>query len=233
MLTVLLHGLPFDGRMWSEADRQVNENTLVPDLFCLGDSIVDWAEAVLAMAGSEEILVVGSSVGGSCALEIAQLAPTQVSGIVLIGSKASVRPDPIARDQAIRTLETDGMYAAWRAYWEPLFGPSTPPSVLSSARDLALSQDVRHVANGVRAFHDRPDLSEFAASWRKPLVVVSGAHDRTPRPSTIRALGQGPNRRFHVVNDSGHYVNLEQPQQLQSILVFVTNFKTPVKISQN
>jgi pimeloyl-ACP methyl ester carboxylesterase len=219
MLTVLLHALPFDGRMWSDADRQINTNVLAPDLFRLGNSIGDWAEAVLAMTGSEEMLVVGSSVGGSCALEIARLAPKQVSAIVLIGSKASVRPDPIARDQAIRTLETEGMDAAWSAYWAPLFGTSTPRSVLSSARELAWSQDVHQVASGVRAFHDRRDLSGFAASWRKPFIVISGDQDRTPPSAAIRALGRGPKRRFHIVEDCGHYVNLERPQQLQSILV--------------
>jgi pimeloyl-ACP methyl ester carboxylesterase len=219
MLTVFLHALPFDGRMWSAADRLINTNVLVPDLFSHGDSIVEWAEAALAMAGSEEMLVVGSSVGGSCALELALLAPKQVSAIVLIGCKASVRPDPIARDQAIHTLETQGMDAAWSAYWAPLFGTSTPLSVLSFARDLALSQDVQQVVNGVRAFHDRRDLSEVVASWRKPLIVISGDQDRTPPSTATRALGQGPNRNFHLVNDCGHYVSLEQPKQLQSILV--------------
>ena len=218
MLTVLLHALPFDARMWSEVDCQVNENVLVPDLFGLGGSITDWAEAILAQAGSREMLVVGCSVGGSCALELAQLAPKQVSGIVLIGAKASVRPDPVARDQAIRTLETQGLEQAWSAYWAPLFGASTDPEVLASARELALSQDVSHVVNGVRAFHDRSDLSEFAAAWSKPLVVVSGDQDRTPPVSAIHPLGRGPDRRLYLIEDCGHYVNLEQPERLHSIL---------------
>ncbi len=218
MLIVLLHALPFDGRMWSEEDLQVSANVLVPDLFELGDSITDWAEAVLAKAGGEEILAIGNSVGGSCALELAYLAPKQVSALVLIGSKASVRPDPIAREQAIRTLETEGLGAAWSAYWEPLFGASVSPNVLSSARELAMSQDVHQVVNGVRAFYDRKDRSEFAASWPKPLVVISGDQDRTPPPSAIREPGEGPKRRFHIVHDCGHYVSLEQPQRFHSIV---------------
>lgn len=218
MLTVLLHALPFDGRMWSEAECKVNKNVLVPDLFSFGESIANWAEAILAEAGSQDMLVVGCSVGGTCALELAQLAPKQVAGIVLIGAKASVRPDPMARDQAIRTLETQGLEQAWNAYWAPLFGASTAPHVLSSARELALSQDVSHVVNGVRAFHNRRDHSEFAASWSKPLVIVCGDEDRTPPVAAVRALGGGPDRNFHLIEDCGHYVNLEQPERFHSIL---------------
>jgi pimeloyl-ACP methyl ester carboxylesterase len=218
MLTVLLHALPFDGRMWSEEDRQVNANVLAPDLFEMGDSITDWAEAILTKAGGDEILAIGNSVGGACALELAYLAPEQVAAVVLIGSKASVRPDPIARDQAIRTLETEGLGAAWSAYWEPLFGASVSPDVLAPARELAMSQDVCHVVTGVRAFHDRQDRSGFAASWPKPLVVISGDQDRTPPHSAVRELGEGPKRRFYVVNDCGHYVSLEQPQRFHSLV---------------
>lgn len=218
MLTVLLHALPFDGRMWSEVDRTVSENVLVPDLFMFGDSVAEWAEAILAQAGSEEMLVVGCSVGGSCALELARLAPRQVRGIFLVGAKASVRPDPIARDRAIWTLENQGLEQAWTTYWAPLFGPSTPPHIVSWAREVALSQDVGHIVNGVRAFHDRRDFSEFAASWDKPLVVISGDQDRTPPLSELHALGQGENRHLFVIEDCGHYVNLEQPERLHSIL---------------
>ncbi len=215
---VLLHALPFDGRMWSEADRAVGEKVIAPDLFGLGDSIVEWASAVVAMAGTEELMVVGCSVGGSCALEIARLAPEQVSGIVLVGAKAGVRPDPTLRDESVRVVETRGLAAAWSAYWEPLFGSAAHPGVVAAARDLALSHDVTRVANGLRAFHDRRDHTEFVAGWTKPLVVVSGAQDRTPPVSVARSLGEGPQRQFHLVDDCGHYVNLERPHRLRTIL---------------
>ena len=215
---VLLHALPFDGRMWSEADRAVGEKVIAPDLFGLGDSIVEWASARVAMAGTEELMVVGCSVGGSCALEIARLAPEQVSGIVLVGAKAGVRPDPTLRDESVRVVETHGLAAAWSAYWEPLFGSAALPGVVAAARDLALSHDVTRVANGLRAFHDRRDHTEFVAGWTKPLVVVSGAQDRTPPVSVARSLGEGPQRQFHLVDDCGHYVNLERPHRLRTIL---------------
>ncbi len=218
MVAVFLHALPFAGTMWSEFDRGVADRSIAPDLFELGACVEEWAEAVVALAGGEEMVVIGCSVGGSCALEIARLVPDQVSGIVLIGAKAGVRPEPEFRDRAIRLLETQGMEAAWRKYWAPLFGRSTPPDVVESARRRALGQDVGDVVNGVRAFHDRRDLTDLVDGWTKQLVVVSGDQDTTPPASAIRALGNGPRREFHIVANSGHYVNLEQPRRLRSIL---------------
>ena len=173
---------------------------------------------MLQLAGPEPCVVVGCSVGGSCALEMALAAPDQVAGIVLIGSKVGVRPDPMMRDQAIRLLETRGIEAAWARYWAPQFGRNASHAVVAAARDLALSQDVGDLVRGVRAFHCRRDLTDWVADWRRPLVVISGAEDLTPPPSTAATLGDGPARRFHLVDDCGHYVSLERPEIFHSLL---------------
>lgn len=164
----------------------------------MGDSVEEWASAVLQLAGPEPCVVVGCSVGGSCALEMARAAPDQVAGIVLIGAKAGVRPDPMLRDEAIRLLETRGIEAAWARYWAPLFGRSASHAVVAAARNLALSQDVGDLVRGVRAFHDRRDLTNWVVAWRRPLVVISGAEDLTPAPSRPHYLA--PDRRVAFIS---------------------------------
>jgi pimeloyl-ACP methyl ester carboxylesterase len=49
-------------------------------------------------------------------------------------------------------------------------------------------------------------------------VVISGAHDRTPSPSTARERAVGPRRRFNLVEDCAHYVSLERPERFRSLL---------------
>ena len=218
MKTVLLHALPFDGRMWDATVARFSGDTLTPDLFTLGDSVAAWAAGVLDLIGSEQVILVGCSVGGSCALEVARAAPKQVEALVLVGAKAGVNPEPDLRDEAVRVLETEGLGAAWDRYWRPLFASTTAPSVIASARGLAMSQPVASVVNGVRAFHDRRDLSAFAATWDRPLVGISGDHDTAPSPSKLRTLATGNNRRFHLVEKCGHYVNLEQPTVFDELL---------------
>ena len=173
---------------------------------------------MLAAVVDEPLIVVGCSAGGSCALEVARAAPEQVAGLVLVGAKAGVRPDPALRDEAVALLSRHGMEAGWRTYWRPLFGPDTPAAVLAEARSMALGQDVEDVIGGVRAFHDRRDLTDVARAWPKPLVVISGALDRTPAPSTAAQVAGGPNRQFHLVRNSGHYVNLERPHEFRDLV---------------
>ncbi len=233
MQIIFLHALPFDGRMWSAETDLLNGRVLAPSLYALGDSVEAWAAAVLQLAGPEPCVVVGSSVGGSCALEIARAAPEQVAGIVLIGAKAGVRPDPTMRDAAIRLLETRGIEAAWAKYWAPLFGRNASHAVVAAARDLALSQDVGDLVRGVRAFHDRRDLTDWVAHWRRPLVVISGAEDLSPPPSTAACLGVGPARRLHLVDDCGHYVSLERPEIFRSLLTSILGSPAASRAASN
>ena len=215
---VLLHALPFDGRMWQAEQDALATPTVAPTLYRFGASLEAWAQGVLAVAPDEPFVVVGCSVGGSCALEVAWAAPDRVLGIVLVGAKAGVRPEPALRDEACRTLAEDGVEAAWHRYWRPLFGSATPPEVVARARALALDQSVDDLVLGVRAFHDRRDLTGVVRGWDRPLAVISGDQDRTPLPATAATAAQGPVRRFHLVAGCGHYVNIERPAELRSIL---------------
>lgn len=215
---VFLHALPLDGRMWDDARAGLDVPTLAPTLYSLGTTVAAWARRVLDLVPPGPIVTVGCSVGGSCALEVARAAPDRVAAIVLIGAKAGVRADPAARDAAVRTLEVDGVDAAWDAHWRPLFGRHASAAVIERARRAAAGQSPTALAAGVRAFHDRADLSAVTTRWTKPLTVIIGDQDQTPSPETVRPLADGPRRHFHVVAESGHYVPLEQPAAFRSIL---------------
>ncbi len=217
MTLVFLHALPFDATMWTDAFRRLDDDTIAPRLYDLGDSLEAWAHGVLETAGSGTLTLIGNSIGGSCALEIARIAPERIAAIVLIGAKASHRPDPMARDTAIRMLNEDGIAAAWQRYWAPLFGPTTDPGVVESARAIAVAQPVEDIVRGLGVFHSRQDRSAFAQSWNGPITLISGEHDRTPAATT--ALASLPTHvAFHRVGNSGHYVSLEQPQTVDAIL---------------
>ena len=123
MNLVLLHPLPLDSSVWPEQVTGLAERCIAPDLYSLGDDIEDWARAVLDLAGDAPLSVVGNSVGGSCAIELALLAPEKVTALVLIGTKAGHNPEPGFRDQVLRLLDDEGVEAAWDRYWRPLFDP--------------------------------------------------------------------------------------------------------------
>jgi pimeloyl-[acyl-carrier protein] methyl ester esterase len=222
MKLLLLHPLPLDGSIFSAELGALADDWAAPTLYDAGDDVARWAEAALDAVGDGPIMVVGNSIGGSCAIEVARLAPTKVKALVLSGSKPGHRPDPDFRDAALHLLAAEGLAAAWERYWLPLFGPNASTHVIDRAWDAASAQGAASIAAGVRAFHGRPDRDAFLASWPGPVCVVSGEHDVKPERSRQLA-SRLPNATFHLVDDAGHYVPLEAPDALADVTAFAAS----------
>lgn len=165
---VLLHALPFDGSMWHAHLNMLPGHTHALSLYACGDNLTDWAHKALEGVSSDKLIVVGNSVGGSCALEMAALAPERISALVLVGAKAARRIDSKLQDECIELIQNCGLEAAWDKYWAPFFAPDTVEHVLASAKEMALQLSPEHVAHGVRPFTPvHRDLS-FLQNWTAP-----------------------------------------------------------------
>jgi len=216
---LLFHALPLDGSMW---DRQINllpGSTYAPTLYSLGDSVEEWAASALNQVNEERIVVVGCSVAGSCALEVAAIASDRVAALVLIGTKARHRPDPILHSSALETMQREGLEKAWDAFWAPLFSKVTAGSVVDAARLTFLRQSPGDIARGVTAFHSRPSRDEILSKFSGHVAVITGAEDTAPGPKVSADQANSARRgRLYVIPECGHYVPLEQPEHLNSIL---------------
>jgi pimeloyl-ACP methyl ester carboxylesterase len=192
--------------VWPTELRSLDES-VAPTLYDFGDDIAEWAKGVLDLVPGGSLDLVGNSVGGSCALEVAALAPERVRSIVMIGSKAGHRREPDFRDEALRVLAEDGIGAAWDRYWVPLFAPDADPAVVARARAITEALGADAVARGVRAFHGRPDRHEFALSLDIPILTIGGEFDIRPALSSEV-----------LIAGSGHYVPLERPAELTRVV---------------
>ncbi len=221
MATVFLHPLPVDGWAWSKvADRIDGHVQVIPSLYGLGETMAEWASAVVDTLDSGPHTIVGNSIGASCAAEVAHLDPDRVERLVIVSGKLGHRPEPALLDEALRVLAEEGLAAAWTKYWEPLFGPSADSGLVEAARQRLLALDVDDVARGVRVFHGRADRTELCKTWSGRLDVVSGAYDRSPTPAVAsRGLEWARDGESHVVAGVGHYVPLEAPNELVDILL--------------
>lgn len=219
MELLLLHALPLDGSMWSGQCHILPHATHAPTLYGCGESLGEWARVAITPLTSDRLIVVGCSVGGSCALEIAALIPERIAALVLIGTKARRRPDPAFKTEAFEALRTGGIEQSWTRYWAPLFSRKTAPTTIAAARMSALSLETADVARGVAAFHSRESRDDVLSTLDCPIVVVTGADDVAPGVAISREQAQSAKQgRLHVVPDCGHYVPLEQPEYLNAIL---------------
>eukprot|EP00439_Symbiodinium_sp_Y106_P089954 s1_g2490.t1 len=216
---LFLHALPLDGSMWAGQRDLIPGRTYAPTVYGFGTSLKDWALEALSLAKEEKLIVVGCSVGGSCALEVAQLAPERMAALVLVGTKPSHRPEPAVRDEALTLIENEGLGAAWDSYWAPLFSPETNPSIVAYTKDKALNLPASDIANGVSVFHSRESSDAFVAGCDIPITMVTGEHDMAPGVRACEEIAASAKRgSLQIIPNAGHYVPLEQPQAFRKIL---------------
>ena len=217
---VLLHAFPLNRHMWAPQLELMPGATIAPDLYELGESIESWAIATLDTLGPGPLIVVGASMGGSCALEMARLAGDRIEALVLVGAKAGYRPEPKLRDAYIESLETEGLMGLWPDFQTLAFGAASDERFVSRVREMALEQRTEDLVSAVRAFHDRADLSQVVRSWTKPLLVVSGDRGTLQRPERAAALAaEAPNGELLVMNGCGHFPSMERPREFNNALL--------------
>ncbi len=103
--------------------------------------------------------------------------------------------------------------------WAPLFSRVASARVIGDAKLITLRQSPKDVARGVTVFHTRPSRDLVLSTLHCPVVVVTGADDVAPGPDVSKAQADcAQHGQLHVVPQCGHYVPLEQPNVLNSIL---------------
>lgn len=216
---LLLHALPLDGTMWAGQMGLLPGATYAPTLYSFGDRIESWAEKALALTTAKRLIVVGCSVGGSCALEVAALAPDRVAALVLIGTKAWRRLDLVYHASSLETLHERGLEAAWGEFWVPLFAKKTSSQVIEEAKRITMRQPLEDVARGVTVFHTRPSRDDILSAFPGSVMVVTGVEDVAPGIETSRKQAEmAQHGRLHVIPECGHYVPMERPEAVNSII---------------
>lgn len=161
--------------------------------------LADWMHAI----GISEANVVGHSMGGYIALQLAATAPSAVKRLVL------VTPAGVPRGHTMLGYTLPLIRALPRM--APRFLPilvadalrAGPLTVLRAARDLT-AQDVRDAASRVRA----------------PTLIICGRHDTLVPPSTGTVLRQLlPDARYLLIDDAAHVPMYECPATFNTALL--------------
>jgi pimeloyl-ACP methyl ester carboxylesterase len=205
---VFLHAFPLDERMWqSQLAVLDGHDVLGPRLYGRGATMDDWADS-LAGEVDGELVLVGASMGGYCALAFARRAPERVRALLLVGARPDADSDErrAGRADTIHLIRTEGPDGLWRAM---------VPKILSDeaqADPSLLHRDADDLVGAVEAIRDREDSTDVARSFAGRVQFVVGEFD--PYVSAKELQG------FDVreVTGVGHIVNLERPDQFNEIL---------------
>lgn len=220
MNLVLLHALPLDERMWDPQRAAFSDHRVTtPNLYRLGETIDEWADGVLGSVG-DDLVVVGASMGGYCALAVARRAPDRVRGVCLVGSRPDADPPerrPV-RELWLRRIEEEGAAGLWAEAGEAIFGSSSA-EVREFAERCALERTPDELARALRAIRDRADATAVVAALEVPFLVVVGDRDGLVPLDVARAAAESAREgRLEVVRGAGHVPSLERPDEFNRLL---------------
>jgi pimeloyl-ACP methyl ester carboxylesterase len=226
---LLVHGHPFDRSMWRpQLAAFASRRAIAADLRGYGAStgaVATWSDLADDLVGLMDALrvpravVVGLSMGGQIALDLARRHPGRVAGLLLADTTAAGEPDRSGRLTAADRLEHEGMdpYAVENLYL--MVRPGAADRVAARVLDMMRSADPAGAAAAQRARADRPDQLAALARIAVPTTVVVGADDRFTPVSDARTIAAGiPGAELVVIDDAAHLPNLEQPAAFNTAL---------------
>ena len=181
----------------------------------------EWATALLERVAGD-LVVVGASMGGYCALAVPRLAPERVRGLVLAGSRADAdSPErKEARQAAIERIEREGAEGMWQLMKPIVAGEIVPDDLRERLRAIALEQPAEGLVRAVQAIRDRPDSTAVVGQLDVPFLGVVGDHDPIAPPEYARELaGVAPRGEAVVFEETGHLPNLERPADFNANLL--------------
>jgi pimeloyl-ACP methyl ester carboxylesterase len=204
----MLHAFPLDERMWEpQREALAGHEGRTPGLYGRGRTMAAWAESV-AEETEGELVVVGASMGGYCALALARLAAERVRGMLLVGS----RPDAdsaerrAGRADTIDLIRREGAEGLWASMEPKLFHDRS-----KADPDLGF-RDPDRLVEAVEAIRDREDSTDVARSLGGRLRFVVGEFDPFVSAKELEEFD------VREIAETGHLVNLERPDVFNSVL---------------
>jgi pimeloyl-ACP methyl ester carboxylesterase len=175
---------------------------------------------LLARSGLADVSLVGLGFGGWIAAEMASLAPRAFRRLVLVGAMG-IKPErgEIADQALLSYIDYVKLGFADPAAYERVYG-AEPPTAMLEQWDLNREMTFRIAW---KPYMYNPTLPHLLGGVAMPALVVWGREDRiVPLECGERYAKALPSARLHVVERAGHFVEMEQPDELaRAISAFV------------
>jgi pimeloyl-ACP methyl ester carboxylesterase len=181
-------------------------------------SVQDMANDALAVLDAAEVhsaSVLGCSMGGVIAVELARLAPTRVRGLILActGLHTADRP----RLKHAQAMHPDEVRTFQLTSHPGLYGDQANTALIDEDLTRLLQSPLRPdgLHGQALAMRDHVATPADAADISIPVLVVHGDQDRvTPLSWGVELAALIPNAQLHIVHGAGHALATEAAEEL-------------------
>ena len=232
---VLIHGHPFDRRLWDPQVAGLRDRfrVVTPDLRGFGASPVaphsvtmdSYADDIVELLDGElkisRAAVIGLSMGGLVAMEFAVAYPERCWALGLVATTVEpVTPQEHAtRLQRADAVERDGMAVLVEYMHTGLYGPSCPPAVRTRVDDMMAAAPPVGAAAALRGRAERPDYRPLLAGLDIPAFICAGTADPWSTPAVTAEIASCLKYpELTIFDDVGHLPNLEAEAEFNQAL---------------
>lgn len=230
-LIVLIHGFMENSSMWKPLQSAIPEGieVFIPDLPGHGTNINQFKPSIREIASdllnqinqqydNYNIILIGHSMGGYIAVEVAAAAPEQTMGICFFHSTSAADSalKQANRARAIEALNTNKeLYIGTMI--RSLFAESSKTK-LKVRIDLLISESNKmasaNIENCLRAMRDRKDHAQFIKQASIPTLFLLGDEDsRLPLSEMTTEINSRASISHHIMEKTGHMSQWENPEE--------------------
>jgi pimeloyl-ACP methyl ester carboxylesterase len=173
-------------------------------------------QALIAEQGLRDVTLVGLGFGGWIAAEMATMAPRGFAKLVLVGAMG-LKPErgEIADQALLSYIDYVRLGFADQTLFDQLYGVETPTKTLEQW-DLNREMTFRIAW---KPYMYNPSLPHLLGAVATPALVVWGRKDRVvPLECGERYAKTLRNARLEVIEDAGHFVEMEKPEPLARLI---------------
>lgn len=199
-----------------------------PDMDSMVQAVLDTAAHISAHSGTSSTVLLGHSMGGMVAQEVAARHPQRVQGLILACTSASFgKADGAWQAQFIadRLAPLDaglGMAGMAQKLVPGMVSAQAPAAALQIAMDLMSrvpEATYRTALRAIAGFDRRAALAHISV----PTLLLAAEHDRTAPPDVMQRMAMRiAGSSYECLADAGHIANVEAPRAFNAaVLAFL------------
>ncbi|WP_299205538.1 alpha/beta hydrolase [uncultured Amphritea sp.] len=227
--TIFLPGLICDAAVWSDQSDLFTRQGISNQVIDYGDADSLGRMAEIAIAQSpERFILIGHSMGGRVAMEVARRVPEKISHLILMDTgylplnKGDAGKQEVSgRLALVEMAREQGMRVMGEAWMQGMVLPAhlQDSQLCNAILDMIERKTVQQFEHQQTALIERPDATDVLQSLRCPTLFISGDQDSwSPLERHYEMAALVPGSEVIAIEQSGHMCTMEQPKAVNEAL---------------